>query len=56
MELVKMVPGQRCLKKLTEEQTATMIKCTAKKPFERKKAIDNIVSKFITSFYLNCIF
>ena len=30
MEVCKIVPGQRCLKKLTDMQTSTMIKATAR--------------------------
>ena len=45
MELCETVPGQRCLKKLNEDQTANMIKLTAKRPDQRKKAIDDIVCK-----------
>ncbi|XP_066920100.1 protein argonaute-2-like [Clytia hemisphaerica] len=44
MEVCEMVPGQRVMKKLTEDQTAIMIKNTAKKPEMRKAAIDRIVS------------
>ena len=45
MELCETVPGQRCMKKLNEEQTAAMIKMTAKRPHERMKAINDVVSK-----------
>ena len=42
MEVCEMVPGQRSVK-LTEDQTAIMIKNTAKRPDKRKQAIDRIV-------------
>ena len=44
MEGCRIIPGQRCVKKLTEDQTANMIKNTAKKPEERRGTVMNIVS------------
>ena len=44
MELCETVPGQRSLTKLNEDQTAKMIKETAKRPHERMKAINDVVS------------
>jgi len=45
MEVCKMVPGQRCLKKLTDMQTSTMIKATARSAPDRERDIKNLISK-----------
>ena len=44
MEVCKVVPGQRCIKKLNEKQTADMIRATARSAPDRQKEIVNIVS------------
>lgn len=43
MEGCRIIPGQRCVKKLTEDQTANMIRNTAKKPDERRGTVMNIM-------------
>ena len=45
MEVCKIVPGQRCLKKLTDMQTSTMIKATARSAPDREREIKNLISK-----------
>ncbi|CCD73272.1 Protein argonaute-1 [Caenorhabditis elegans] len=44
-EVCDIVPGQRCLKKLTDVQTSTMIKATARSAPEREREICKLVSK-----------
>ncbi len=44
MELCKLVPGQRVMKKLDENQTSKMIRETAKDAMDRKRKIENKVS------------
>jgi hypothetical protein len=39
------VSGQRCLKKLTDMQTSTMIKATARSAPDREKEIRNLINK-----------
>lgn len=39
-----MVPGQRCIKKLTDIQTSTMIKATARSAPDREHDINDLVS------------
>ena len=48
MEVCTLVPGQRCVKKLSEGQTATMIRETAKDAMDRKRKIEDKVSKYLT--------
>ena len=45
LEVCNIVQGQRCIKKLTDMQTSTMIKATAKSAPEREKEINNLVRK-----------
>lgn len=45
MEGCRIIPGQRCVKKLTEDQTANMIKNTAKKPEERRETVMKIMQE-----------
>ena len=45
MEVCKIVPGQRCLKKLTDMQTSTMIKATARSAPAREREIKNLITK-----------
>lgn len=40
-----LVPGQRCIKKLTDTQTSMMIRATAKNAPDREQEINNLVSK-----------
>ncbi|KAK0407213.1 hypothetical protein QR680_019080 [Steinernema hermaphroditum] len=42
-EVCNIVPGQRCIKKLTDTQTSTMIKATARSAPEREREISNLV-------------
>ena len=51
MEVCKVVPGQRCIKKLNEKQTADMIRATARSAPDRQKEIVNIVSALRNSAY-----
>ncbi|CAI2350295.1 unnamed protein product [Caenorhabditis sp. 36 PRJEB53466] len=44
-EVCNIVPGQRCIKKLTDVQTSTMIKATARSAPEREREISNLVRK-----------
>ncbi|CAB3400830.1 unnamed protein product [Caenorhabditis bovis] len=44
-EVCNVVPGQRCIKKLTDVQTSTMIKATARSAPEREREISNLVRK-----------
>ncbi|KHJ99080.1 piwi domain protein, partial [Oesophagostomum dentatum] len=44
-EVCHVVPGQRCIKKLTDTQTSTMIKATARSAPEREREIANLVRK-----------
>lgn len=43
MELCRLLPGQRCMKKLTEQQTSTMIKSTARSAVDRQRDIEQLV-------------
>uniref|UniRef100_A0A8R1DKL0 Protein argonaute-1 n=1 Tax=Caenorhabditis japonica TaxID=281687 RepID=A0A8R1DKL0_CAEJA len=44
-EVCNIVAGQRCMKKLTDVQTSTMIKATARSAPEREREISNLVRK-----------
>lgn len=44
LEVCCIVAGQRCIKKLTDNQTSTMIKATARSAPDREKEINNLVS------------
>lgn len=62
MQCCKIAPGQRCIKKLTDMQTAKMIKFTAKRPDEREQYIEEKVSSkvpsalYIHMSLLRCLF
>ena len=43
LEVCNMVAGQRCIKKLTDMQTSTMIKATARSAPDREKEINSLV-------------
>jgi eukaryotic translation initiation factor 2C len=45
LEVCNIVAGQRCIKKLTDMQTSTMIKATARSAPDREKEINNLVSR-----------
>ncbi|KAL4218512.1 argonaute 1 [Mactra antiquata] len=45
LEVCNVVGGQRCIKKLTDNQTSTMIKATARSAPDREKEINNLVRK-----------
>ncbi|CAO4367291.1 unnamed protein product [Caenorhabditis nigoni] len=45
IEVCNVVSGQRCIKKLTDSQTSTMIKATARTAPERERDIANLVRK-----------
>ncbi|VEL22992.1 unnamed protein product [Protopolystoma xenopodis] len=46
LEVCNMMPGQRCIKKLTDMQTSTMIKATARSAPDREKEINSLVSRY----------
>ncbi|PAA61921.1 hypothetical protein BOX15_Mlig021460g1 [Macrostomum lignano] len=43
LEVCNIVSGQRCIKKLTDSQTSTMIKATARSAPDREREINNLV-------------
>ena len=43
LEVCNIVAGQRCIKKLTDMQTSTMIKATARSAPDREREINNLV-------------
>ncbi|PAA58162.1 hypothetical protein BOX15_Mlig010628g1 [Macrostomum lignano] len=45
LEVCNIVSGQRCIKKLTDSQTSTMIKATARSAPDREREINNLVRK-----------
>lgn len=45
LEVCNIVGGQRCIKKLTDMQTSTMIKATARSAPDREREINSLVSK-----------
>jgi len=45
LEVCNIVGGQRCIKKLTDMQTSTMIKATARSAPDREREIQNLVNK-----------
>ncbi|KAK3576098.1 hypothetical protein CHS0354_032222 [Potamilus streckersoni] len=45
LEVCNIVGGQRCIKKLTDNQTSTMIKATARSAPDREKEINNLVER-----------
>jgi len=45
LEVCNIVAGQRCIKKLTDMQTSTMIKATARSAPDREREINNLVNK-----------
>jgi len=60
LEVCHIVQGQRCIKKLTDMQTSTMIKATARSAPDREREINNLVRKadlnndpFVQEFGLN---
>jgi eukaryotic translation initiation factor 2C len=54
LEVCNIVAGQRCIKKLTDMQTSTMIKATARSAPDREKEINNLVlrAKFHEDSYV----
>ncbi|XP_038052098.1 protein argonaute-2-like isoform X1 [Patiria miniata] len=60
LEVCNIVPGQRCIKKLTDMQTSTMIKATARSAPDREREINNLVHRaqfnndpYVQEFSLN---
>ena len=51
LEVCDIVGGQRCIKKLTDNQTSTMIKATARSAPDREREINNLVIRFTGFFY-----
>ena len=45
LKVCNIVAGQRCIKKLTDMQTSTMIKATARSAPDREREINNLVHK-----------
>lgn len=45
MKVCNIVAGQRCIKKLTDMQTSTMIKATARSAPDREREINNLVRR-----------
>jgi eukaryotic translation initiation factor 2C len=45
LEVCNIVSGQRCIKKLTDTQTSTMIRATARSAPDREREISNLVTK-----------
>lgn len=45
IQVCNIVAGQRCIKKLTDMQTSTMIKATARSAPDREREINNLVHK-----------
>ena len=45
LEVCNIVQGQRCIKKLTDTQTSTMIKATARSAPDREREITNLVKR-----------
>jgi len=45
LEVCNIVEGQRCFKKLTDMQTSTMIKATARSAPDREREINNLIRK-----------
>ncbi|EDV37961.1 uncharacterized protein Dana_GF11153, isoform A [Drosophila ananassae] len=45
LEVCHIVAGQRCIKKLTDMQTSTMIKATARSAPDREREINNLVKR-----------
>ncbi|OQR70150.1 protein argonaute-2-like [Tropilaelaps mercedesae] len=45
LEVCNVVAGQRCIKKLTDLQTSTMIKATARSAPDREREINNLIRK-----------
>ncbi|XP_027205239.1 protein argonaute-1 [Dermatophagoides pteronyssinus] len=45
IEVCNIVSGQRCIRKLTDMQTSTMIKATARSAPDREREINNLVKK-----------
>lgn len=45
LEVCNIVQGQRCVKKLTDMQTSTMIKATARSAPDRQREINNLIKK-----------
>jgi len=45
LEVCNIVAGQRCIKKLTDMQTSTMIRATARSAPDREREINNLVAK-----------
>eukprot|EP00094_Tigriopus_californicus_P002468 TCALIF_02385-PA protein Name:"Similar to Ago2 Protein argonaute-2 (Mus musculus)" AED:0.07 eAED:0.07 QI:0/0/0/0.5/1/1/2/0/1061 len=60
LEVCNIVQGQRCIKKLTDMQTSTMIKATARSAPDREKEINSLIRRadfnndpFVQEFGLN---
>lgn len=47
LQVCNIVAGQRCIKKLTDNQTSTMIRATARSAPDRQDEISKLVGKFI---------
>lgn len=54
LEVCNIVAGQRCIKKLTDNQTSTMIKATARSAPDRQEEISRLVSGAAEKRMLGC--
>lgn len=50
-QVCNIVAGQRCIKKLTDNQTSTMIKATARSAPDRQEEISRLVSYGLMSLF-----
>lgn len=53
-QVCNIVAGQRCIKKLTDNQTSTMIKATARSAPDRQEEISRLVSGTAQKCMLSC--
>lgn len=53
VQVCNIVAGQRCIKKLTDNQTSTMIKATARSAPDRQEEISRLVSPFSTHGFVD---
>lgn len=53
-QVCNIVAGQRCIKKLTDNQTSTMIKATARSAPDRQEEISRLVSRAAEKCMLGC--
>ena len=49
LQVCNLVPGQRCIKKLSENQTSRMIRATSRTAPDREREINRLVSQLVTA-------